>query len=301
MAALADGDFTSQGEIGDIVPTEFIPNAVEGFNLPINIGHLFVSEQAGQGYYTHQFGRWADPTFPDPIRAAGETDTLPRIEFATASSTITPVLKGVQMVIPDEPIESQKVSNNQGVPLGTLRHLIRKVMEYIDQDILDTAQAATETVGTAATVPSFAQWRTCMHAYKLLENDGQYAFVGNHYFWEKFTDEFTTATSTFSDRLAPRVLSGGKSSFRGTMLDFDLFESAHVSEEAGGANNFMIATGAAANKIIGYVNQRRLRVEFSRGDEMQRRQASQWTVSWADGVGLLRTDGLLECLMDAAA
>ena len=303
MAALAGGDFIGTADINDLIPTERIQATVEGFNLPINIGNLIISDVAGRGYVPHQFTRWDDPTFPDPVRAGGETDTVLRMDMATSSSSITPVLKGVQLVIPDEPIESQHENvAATGIPLGALFNLTRKTMEFIDQDILDTAQAATNTVGTAVTVPSFAFWRQCMHAFKLLENEGQPIFVGNHYFWELMQDEFSTAISQFSAKITtPMMMSGQKSAFRGQLMGFDNWESAHVSEEGGGANNFMMTIGGGANRTVGYIRQRNIRVERSRGDEMQSRQSTQWTQTWADGVGLLRTDGLQECLADAAA
>lgn len=301
MAALPGGEFIGSADIDDLVPTELIQEVVEAFNLPINIGNLIVSNVQGRGYVPHQFARWDDPTFPDPVRAGGETDTVARMDMQTSSSSITPVLKGVQIVIPDEPIESQAVAPGQGVPLGALLNLSRKTMEFIDLDILDTAQDATNTTGTAATVPSFAHWRECMHDFKDLENDGQVVFVGNHHFWNLMQDEFATAISQFSQQAASRqLMSGNKSAFRGNLMEVDNWDSAHVSEEAGGANNFFMTIGAGANRTIGYVRQRAIRVEVSRGDEMQSRQSTQYTQTWADGVGLLRTDGLLECLAEAA-
>lgn len=301
MAALVAGDFIGTADVNDIIPTEHIQAVVEAFNLPINIGNLIISEEAGKGYVPHQFARWDDPTFPDPVRAGGETDTAPRMDMATSSSSITPVLKVVQIVIPDEPIESQVVAPGQGVPLGALLQLTRKTMEFVDQDILDTAQDATQTVGTALTVPSFEHWRDCMHAFKDLENDGQTIFVGNHHFWNEIQNEFSVAVSQFSRQAATtQMMTGQKSAFRGELMGVDNWDSAHVSIEAGGANNFFMTIGSGANRTVGYIRQRRIMVERSRGDEMQSRQSTQWTQSWADGVGLLRTDGLLECLAAAA-
>lgn len=302
MAALAAGDFIGTADVGDIIPTERIDATVEGFNLPINIGNLIVSNKAGMGYVPHQFARWDDPTFPDPVRAGGETDTVARMDMATSSSSITPVLKGVQLVIPDEPIESQIVSPGQGIPLGALFQLVRKTMEFIDQDILDTAQDATNTEGSAVTVPSFSFWRQCMHSFRNLENEGQPIFVGNPYFIQLLQDDFASGVSQFHSQLTtPLMMTGRKSAFHGSLMGVDVWRSAHVSEEGGGANNFFMAIGAGANRVIGYVRQRGIRTERSRGDEMQSRQSTQWTQTWADGVGLLRTDGLLECLADAAA
>lgn len=302
MVALPAGEFIGTADVNDIIPTEFIQATVEGFNLPLNIGELLMSLQAGMGYITHQFARWDNPTFPDPVRAGGETDTVARMDMNTSSSTVTPVLRGIQIVIPDEPIESQTVAPGEGIPIGALRWAVEKIMEYVDQQQLAVAQDATTTIGTAATVPSFAHWRAGLHAFRDLENGGQTVFVGNNYFWELFQNEFTTAISQFSARVPDVLLNAGtRSAFRGQLMGADNWQSGNVAIEAGGANNFFMSIGAGANKVIGHVRQRALRTEVSRGDEMQRRQSTQWTLSWADGTELLRTDGLVELLADAAA
>ncbi len=302
MAALGAGEFIGTADVNDIIPTNAIQSVVEGFNLPLNIGLLLVSEAQGLGYIPHQFARWDNPTFPNPVRAGGETDTVVRMDMATSSSTVTPVLKGIQIVIPDEPIESQVVAPGEGIPLGALEQAVRKIMEFVDLDVLDSAQDATNTVGTAVTVPSFAHWRTGLHAFRDLENDGQTVFVGNNHFWALFQNEFTTAISQFSATVPDMMLNAGmRSAFRGQLMGVDNWQSGNVAEEAGGANNFFMTIGSGANRVIGYVRQRQLLTERSRGDEMQSRLSTQWTLSWADGVSLLRTDGLLELLADAAA
>jgi hypothetical protein len=300
MAALTDGDWTSLTEVNDIVPTEYIQSAIEGFNLPLNIGNLLVSSVPGQGYITHQFARWDEPTLPDPVRAGGATDTVLYMDFATSSSTITPVLKGIGFLVPDELLSSTVAG--QGVPLNLLELAMRKIMEYKDLDILDSVQAATNTVGTSATVPSFAQFRTYLHAFKLLENDGQPVFVANAYFWELLLNEFSTATSQLSARIVTDVMmSGAKSAYHGTLMGFDMWESHNIATEAGAANNFMMTVGPGANRTIGQVNQRGISVERTRGDTYAPRFTTQYVVGWADGTALLRADGLQECLADAAA
>lgn len=300
MAALSDGDWTAISEVNDIVPTEFIMDAVEGFNLPINIGNLIVSPVAGRGYAAHQFARWDEPTLPDPVRAGGPTDTVLHMEFSTSSSSITPVLKGVGFLVPDE--TTATTVPQAGVPLSMLEAALRKILEYQDLDVLDSVQAATNTVGSSATVPSFAQFRTYMHAFKLLENDGMPLFVANSYFWELLINEFSTATSQFSAQIVtPQMMSGAKSAYHGSLMGFDMWESHNVATEAGAANNFMMTVGPGANRVIGQVRQKGITVERTRGDTYAPRFTTQWIVGWADGTALLRADGLQECLADAAA
>ena len=189
MAALSDGDFTASSEVNDLIPTERVQNVVEGFNLPFTVGRLLVTVSPGQGYVQHRFSRWDIPTFPDPVRAGGETDTAPRIEFSTSSANVTPVLRCVQVVIPDEPIESQAVDAAQGIPRGALLALVRMVEDYTDSEILELAQGATTTIGSSATVPSLANLRAVIHAYAALEAMGQPVFVGNPYFFELILNE----------------------------------------------------------------------------------------------------------------
>jgi hypothetical protein len=307
MAALDDADFTSTAEADDIIPTEHIQPFIEGMNLPMDVGIYLVDAAPGKGYTAHQFARWTT-TMPDPVRAGGETDTVPRMEFATDSGSVTPVLRGIQLVIPDELVESQAevIRQNQGVPAGMIMEAMRHIQDYRDEMILATATAATQIVGNAATVPSFAQFRTCVHSFKSLENDGQPVFVGNHYFYERLIEDFATANSSFATALMmtnPQVMSGGKSSYRGQVMGVDMWQSSNVAVAGGGASNFLMARGPGANRVIGYVNQRQIRIEYARpgSSTMQSRQAHQYTVTWADGAGLLRTDGLQECVMDAAA
>ncbi len=88
MAALSDGDFTSTSEADDIIPSESIQAFIEGANFPAEVGIVLVDEAMGTGYIAHQFARWT-ASMPDPVRGGGETDTLPRMEFATDSGAAT--------------------------------------------------------------------------------------------------------------------------------------------------------------------------------------------------------------------
>lgn len=300
MAALTDGDWTDLTEVDDIVPTEHIMDVIEGFNLPINIGNLIVSAVQGRGYVPHQFARWDEPTLPDPVRAGGRTDTVLYMDFATSSSSLTPVLKGIGFLVPEELLPSTVLG--QGVPANLLYAAMRKIMEYQDLDILDSVQAATNTVGSSAIVPSFAQFRTYMHAFNLLENDGQPIFVANAYFWEQLLNEFATATSQFSAKITtPQMMSGGRSSYHGDLMGFDMWRSHNVATEGGAANNFMMTVGGGANRTIGQVRQKGITVVHTQGDTYAPRFVHQYVVGWADATGLLRADGLQECLADAAA
>lgn len=304
MAQLTDGDWTAISEVTDIVPTERIMATIEGFNLPLNIGNLLASPVSGQGYITHQFARWTEPTLPDPLRAAGTgaaTDTVLYMDFATTSSTLTPVLKGIGFLVPDELLPSTIVG--QGIPIELLSLAMKKIMEYKDLDILDSVQAATNTIGSAATVPSFAQFRTYMHNYKLLENDGQPVFVANEYFWELLLNEFSVATSQFAGRMVTdtNFMSGGRSAYRGNLMGFDMWESHNIAVEANAANNFMMSVGGGAHRTLTSVNQRMITVERTRGDTYAPRFTTQYVVGWADAHGLTYPAGLQECLADAAA
>mgnify|MGYP007089695244 CR=1 FL=1 len=307
MAALSDGDFTSTAEADDIIPSESIQAFIEGANFPAEVGIVLVDETMGTGYIAHQFARWT-ASMPDPVRGGGETDTLPRMEFATDSGSASPVLRGVHIIIPDELVESQAavIMANQGVPTSMLLEAIRYVADYKDTLILSAATSATETVGNSATVPSFAQFRTCVHAFKALENGGVPFFVGNHYFYERLVEDLITSNSGFASAVNvanPLIVSGGKSAYRGPLMGVEMWESPNVAVAAGGASNFLVTRGAGSNRTIGYVNQRGIKVEYARPGsfEMQSRQAHAYAVTWSDGVALLRTDGLLECVMDAAA
>lgn len=300
MAALSDGDFTASSEVNDIIPTEHTQDVVEGFNLPYTIGRLFASAVPGRGYVSHRFARWDTATLPDPVRAGGETDTAPRIEFSTSSSTITPVLRVVQMVIPDEPIESQSVSPSQGIPMGALMNLVDLVEDYTDSALLTLAQGATTTIGSSATLPSLSNLRAVIHAYAALEARGTPAFVGNHYFWSLIQNELATSQAVFNVGVANNAMMTAGNVYHGSYLGVDMWESGNVATESGAANSFIMQVGGR-HRVMGYVRQRALRVEFSRGDEMQSRQSNQWTLSWADGYGLLRQDEFIEAQFDAAA
>ncbi len=305
MAALSDGDWTAISEVTDIVPTEHIQSYIEGIDLPINIGNLIVNGGGGmvpgRGYTTHQFARWADPTFPDPVRAGGATDEVLMMEFSTSSSTLTPVLKGVGFILPEETTDGTTILGN-GVPREVLRIAMRKVMEYVDQDILDTVQAATTTVGAAATVPSFELLRTYINAYLLLEQPGMPLFGGNAYFFERLRNEAAVSQSAYMGVLVNGpLLSGQRSAYRGNYLGVDLWESHHIATEAGGANNFMLSVGPDAHRAIGMVAQRAIQARTTQGDNMSRRLSTQTIVSWSDAVGLTFPAGLQECLADAAA
>jgi hypothetical protein len=300
MPALPVAEFIGTADVGDIIPTEHIQETVEGFNLPRNIGPLVASVVAGRGYIPHVFARWDEPTFPDPVRAGGETDDLPRMDMSTSSSPVTPVLKGFQLLVPDEPIESQGVAPGQGIPIGALEHAVLKIEEFVDIDILDTAQAATNTIGSAVIAPSFAHWRAGLFPFRDLENNGQVVFVGSNFFTAGMQDEFTTAVSQFSAAIPNEMLFADKTQFRGSIMAVDFWQSGNVATEVGANNNFFITVNGGANRTIGYVRQRALRTEVSRGDSMQRKQTTQWTFTWADGVELLREDGLLELLAAAA-
>lgn len=303
MAQVTDGEWTDLTEVDDIVPTEKIMPFVEGFPLPLNIGNLVVSAVPGMGYVPHQFARWDNPTLPDPLRAAGAgapTDIVLYMDFSTSSSSLTPVLKGIGFKIPDELLPSTVLQ--AGVPAALLEVAMVKIMEYRDLDVLDSVQAATNTVGTAATVPSFAQFRSYKNAFKLLENEGMPIFVANAYFWDLLEGEFTTGVSQFAGRIDQQLYTtGAKSAYRGTLMGFDMWESHNIATEGGGANNFMMTVGPRANRTIGQVQERQIRVEVTRGDASTERLLNQVVVSWADATGLLRTDGLQECLADAAA
>lgn len=303
MAQLTDGEWTDLTEVDDIVPTEKIMSYVEGFNLPLNIGNLIVSMVPGQGYVPHQFARWDEPTLVDPLRAAGAgapTDVVLYMDFSTSSSSLTPVLKGIGFKIPEELLPSTVLG--QGIPMNLLDIALKKIYEYRDLDVLDSVQAATNTVGTAATVPSFAQFRAYKNAFKLLENEGVPIFVANAYFWDLLEAEFTTATSQFAGRISEQLYTtGAKSAYRGTLMGFDMWESHNVATEGGGANNFMMTVGAGANRVIGQVQQKDITVKVTQGDSSSERLLTQVVVSWADATGLLRADGLQECLADAAA
>lgn len=303
MAQLTGDDWTDLTEVNDIIPTESIMSYVEGFNLPLNIGNLIASVVPGRGYVPHQFARWDEPTLPDPLRAAGAgapTDIVLYMDFSTSSSSITPVLKGVGFKIPDELLPSSVLG--AGIPANLLDLAMRKIMEYRDLDVLDSVQAATNTVGTAATIPSFAQFRAYKNAFKLLENEGTPIFVANAYFWDLLEGEFVTGQSQFMARISEQLYTtGAKSAYRGTLMGFDMWESHNIATEAGGANNFMMTVGGGANRVIGQVQERAIRVEVTRGDASTERLLSQVVVSWADGTALLRADGLQECLADAAA
>jgi hypothetical protein len=303
MAQLTDGDWTDLSEVNDIVPTERIMEYVEYFNLPLNIGNLIASVVPGRGFVPHQFARWDEPTLPDPLRAAGAgapTDIVLYMDFSTSSTSITPVLKGIGFKIPDELLSSTVLGG--GVPANLLDIAMRKIMEYRDLDVLDSVQAATNTVGTAATVPSFAQFRAYKNAFKLLENEGTPIFVANAYFWDLLEGEFTTGQSQFMARISEQLYTtGAKSAYRGTLMGFDMWESHNIATEGGGANNFMMTVGGGANRVIGQVQERAIRVEVTRGDTSTERLLNQVVVSWADATALLRPDGLQECLADAAA
>lgn len=303
MAQVTDGEWTDLSEVNDIVPTEKIMRYVEGFNLPLNIGNIIVSAEPGQGYVPHRFARWDDPTLPDPLRAAGAgapTDIVLYMEFSTSSTSLTPVLKGVGTKIPDELLPSTELG--AGIPAALIDIMLKKMMQYRDLDVMDSVQAATNTVGTAATVPSFAQFLAYKNAFKLLENDGTPIFVFNAYFADLLEAHFVTATSQFAGRVSEQLYTtGGKSAYRGPLMGFDLWESHNVATEGGGANNFMMTVGSAANRVIGQVQQRQIRFELTRGDASTERLLNQIVASWADATGLLRPDGLLECLADAAA
>lgn len=304
MAQLTDGDWTAISEVTHIVPTEHIMDAIEGFDLPINIGNLLASPVAGRGYTTHQFARWVEPTLPDPLRAAGTgaaTDTVLYMDFSTAASTLTPVLKGIGFLVPDELLPT--TIRGQGIPIELLMLAMKKILEYQDQDILDSVQAATTTVGTAATVPSFATFRTYLHNFRSLELDGQPVFVANDYFWQLLLDEFSTATSQFAGRIVldTNFMSGGKSAYRGTLLGFDMWESHNLGTEAGASNNFMMTTGPGSHRTLTSVIQRGITVQETRGDTYAPRFTTQYVVGWADAHGLTFPAGLQECLADAAA
>ena len=96
-----------------------------------------------------------------------------------------------------------------------------------------------------------------------------------------------------------RMMTAG-STFHGNYMGVDLWESGNVATEAGAANSFIMQIGGR-HAVLNYVRQRQLRVEFSRGDEMQSRQSNQWTLSWADGYGINRQDEFIEAQFDAAA
>lgn len=300
MAALTDGDWTDLTEVTHIVPSEHISTYIENFNLPLNIGNLLASPYTGRGYIQHDFARWVEPTLPDPVRAGGATDTVLFMDFSTGVSSLTPVKKGVGFIIPDELLPSTILQT--GIPANLLGIALRKIMEYKDLDILDSVQAATQTTGSSATVPSFSTFRSYLHTFKLLENDGQPVFVGNAYFFQLLLDEFTVATSQFAGRvvLEANFMTGGKSAYRGNILGVDLFESHNVATEAGAANNFMMTVGGE-HRTITSVNQQEITVERSRGDTYMPRFSNLVVIGWADAHGLTFPDGLLECLADAAA
>lgn len=305
MAALTDGDWTAVSEVSDIVPSERIQAYVEGIDLPLNIGNLIVNGGVGmvpgQGYTPHQFARWDDPTFPDPVRAGGATDTVLFMEFSTSSSSLTPVLKGVGFILPEETTDGTTILGN-GVPRSVLRLAMQKVMEYIDQDIMDTAQAATNTIGAASSTPSFELLRSYINAYLLREQPGMPLFVGNAYFFERLRNEAATSQSAYVGTLVNGpLLSGQRSAYRGQYLGVDLWESHHVATETGGANNMMLSVGPSAHRTIGMVSQRGIQAKSTQGDTYLPRLSTLTVVSWSDAVGVTYPAGLQECLADAAA
>lgn len=305
MAALPTDDWTSVTDVNDLVPTEHIQSYIEGIDLPINIGTLIVNGGLGmvpgKGYTAHQFARWDDPGLPNPIRAGGATDTVLFMDFTTSSEQLTPVLKGVGFIMPEETTDGTTILGN-GLPRAVIRLAMQKIMEYIDLDIMDSAQDAIITEGAAASVPSFALLRSFIDAYLLLELPGMPLFVGNAYFHSQLRSEAATAQSAYAATLVDGpLLSGARSAYRGKYLMVDLWESHNVATEAGGANNFMLSVGPGAHRAIGMVSQRAIRVRTTQGDDMSQRLSVQSVISWSDAIGLTFPGGIQECLADAAA
>jgi hypothetical protein len=292
MAALPGGEFVGTADMTAAIPSELIAPFIEQFNLPFNVGLLIVSALPGMGTVPSRVVRWNDLTLPTVVRAGGESDTFNPIDIDTTSSEVTPVLKGFVTKVTDEVVPS--VLPPGAVPAGALAQLIRKAMQFIDVDILDTSLSATNISGTDVTIFNQQAFRDCMHTMIALENEqGRRVFVGGHSAFQDLRDDFTESMAQQSQFIQQSIFEGTNNAFAGNLYGIDLWESGNVAVEGAGFSNFLVTIGG--NVVIGYVRNEQVRVEATRGDSSAERALTQYVIRWWDGVDLFRQDGIVEC------
>lgn len=292
MVALPAGEWVGTADMAAAIPSELINNFIEDFNLPPNIGTLIVSNLPSMGTVPSRVVVWNDLTLPTVVRAGGETDVFLSTDIDTTSAEVAPVLKGFMTKITDEVIPSVAIPGS--VPAGALAQLVRKAMQFIDVDILDSSTVATNISGTDATVFDQQALRDCAQTFIALENQqGQRIFVGGHSAFADLRNDFTESIAQQAQFIDQSLFDMTNNAFVARIYGIDLWESGNVAVQGAGFSNFMTTIGG--NVVIGYVREQGVRVEATRGDESASRALTQYVVRWWDGVDLFRNDGIVEC------
>lgn len=266
-----------------VIPSELIEAFIANFEYKPTVGISLAWARPGQGSVPVDYPRF-DAMVGGVPSAKAETDEFEEREIGTSAETITPAIFGFSLKRSDEAASSSP----DGIEAGVLTEGLMALVDDLDDSVLGSISSLAASEGLVTDVYDMARFRSDVAAYKLLSLRagplGHVAVISNGMANELLAS-IETSGSVNALRDSDTLALGPEAGFIGNLRGYGVYETSGLPVSTTGRAGGMFPAGQMASPL-GLVLNELPNVRTTRGDEMERRAATQHILRCFYGVGV---------------
>ncbi len=275
--------FQGVADEAEVIPSELIESFIAAYEFKVPVGLAVSWGRPGRGNVPVNYPRW-DQMVGGVPSAKAETDEFEERDIAMSESSITPAMFGFALKRSDE----ADAGSPAGVEAGMLVEGINYLVDDMDDAVLGSITSITASEGLVTDTYNLTRFRADIAAYKLLNLRrgplGHVALVSSGMANELITD-LHTSSATIVTGSGDTLALGPEDGFIGSMHGFALYETQGLPVSGAGRAGAMFPAGSRVSPLGVVVNELP-NVRTTRGDEMERRAATQHILRCWYGVGV---------------